>query len=75
VRCPVYLLAVDEDDITPSEQVFNAEAFLGTPKDQIAKALAPGGHIGLFMGHQSLAENWPKIGAWIVADTQTPAVR
>ena len=30
----------------------------------------PGGHIGLFMGHQALAENWPKIGAWIAANSK-----
>jgi poly(3-hydroxyalkanoate) synthetase len=70
VRCPVYLLAGDEDDITPWEQVFNAEEFLGTPKGQIVKTLAPGGHIGLFMGHQALADDWPRIGAWIAATTQ-----
>jgi len=70
VRCPAYLLAGNEDDITPWEQVFNAEGYLGTPKDQIVKTLAPGGHIGLFMGHQALAEDWPKIGAWIAANTQ-----
>jgi poly(3-hydroxyalkanoate) synthetase len=65
VRCPTYLLAGKEDDITPWEQVFNAEKYLGTPSGHIVKTLAPGGHIGLFMGHQALAENWPKIGAWI----------
>jgi poly(3-hydroxybutyrate) depolymerase len=70
VRCPVYLLAGDEDDITPWEQVFSAEEFLGTPKGQIVKTLAPGGHIGLFMGHQALSEDWPRIGAWIAATTQ-----
>jgi poly(3-hydroxyalkanoate) synthetase len=65
VRCPVYLLAGKDDDITPWEQVFNAENLLGTPKDQLVKTLAPGGHIGLFMGHAALADNWPRIGAWI----------
>jgi poly(3-hydroxyalkanoate) synthetase len=67
VTCPVYLLAGSEDDITPWQQVFNAEEYLGTPKSQIVKTLAPGGHIGLFMGHDALAQDWPKIGAWIAA--------
>jgi poly-beta-hydroxyalkanoate depolymerase len=61
VRCPVYLLAGDEDDITPAEQVFNAEAFLGTPKAQIAKTLAPGGPHRVVHGspiaRRELAEN------------------
>jgi poly(3-hydroxybutyrate) depolymerase len=73
IRCPVCLLAGKDDDITPWEQVFNAEQLLGTPPDQIVKKLAPGGHIGLFMGHQSLAENWPKIGAWLSANKNDAA--
>ena len=29
------------------------------------KQLAPGGHIGLFMGSNTLRETWPKIGRWL----------
>jgi poly(3-hydroxybutyrate) depolymerase len=67
VTCPVYLLAGDRDDITLKEQVFDAEKYLGTKKDQIVKTLAPGGHIGLFMGSKTLAETWPRIAEWIVS--------
>ena len=66
IRCPAYLLAGEADDITPQEQVFAAEHLLGTPKDRIAKALVPGGHVGLFMGARTLREHWPKIARWIV---------
>jgi polyhydroxyalkanoate depolymerase len=65
VACPVYLLAGSTDDITPKEQVFNAASYLGTPSEKIAKDLAQGGHIGLFMGSRALQENWPKIAGWI----------
>ena len=65
ISCPVYLLAGASDDITTPEQVFNAERYLGTPKDKIAKKLAPGGHIGLFMGSHTLAHTWPGIARWI----------
>jgi poly(3-hydroxybutyrate) depolymerase len=67
VRCPVYLLGGSDDDITPKEQVFDAEQYLGTKPEQIVKALVPGGHIGLFMGKESLANTWPKVGAWVGA--------
>lgn len=50
INCPAYLLAGEGDDITPKEQVFNAEKRLGTDKSKIVKDLASGGHIGLFMG-------------------------
>lgn len=65
IRCPVTLLAGDRDDITTAEQVFNAEKYLGTPAQDIVKILAPGGHIGLFMGSHTLKEYWPKVARWI----------
>jgi polyhydroxyalkanoate depolymerase len=68
IRCPVYLLAGEGDDITPKEQVFAAEHLVGTPKAKIAKALAPGGHIGLFMGAKTLRERWPQIARWILRE-------
>jgi len=33
----------------------------------IEKAMAPGGHIGLFMGSRTLRTNWPQIGKWMLA--------
>jgi len=68
IRCPLYLLAGDSDDITPHEQVFAAEHLVGTPKEKIAKANAPGGHIGLFMGAWTLRERWPGIARWILKE-------
>jgi polyhydroxyalkanoate depolymerase len=65
VRCPLYLLAGEADDITTREQVFAAGNLVGTPADRIARKLVPGGHIGLFMGSRTLADAWPGIGAWI----------
>ncbi len=72
MTCPVYLLAGESDDITPKEQVFDAVKYLGTPKEAIQKALVPGGHIGLFMGRRTLADNWPVIARWI-ADNNAAA--
>jgi polyhydroxyalkanoate depolymerase len=66
IRCPVYLLAGDRDDITTEEQVFDAKKLLGTPKHRVVKTLAPGGHIGLFMGAGTLRDYWPTIAQWIV---------
>ncbi|MGC2408856.1 MAG: alpha/beta fold hydrolase [Methyloceanibacter sp.] len=69
VNAPAYLLAGESDDITTEEQVFNAEKLIGTPSSAIVKKLAPGGHIGLFMGPRTLAEIWPDIAAWILAQS------
>jgi poly(3-hydroxybutyrate) depolymerase len=65
ITCPAYLLGGASDDITPPAQVFAAEEKLGTPKEKVVKRTAPGGHIGLFMGSNTLKEVWPEIGAWI----------
>jgi len=65
ITCPLYLIAGEEDDITPQDQVFNAQKYFGTPADLIKKDLAKGGHIGLFMGIHALADNWLRIAKWI----------
>jgi poly(3-hydroxyalkanoate) synthetase len=70
VKCPVYLLVGESDDITPPAQVFNAEKKLGTKKNQIVKTVAKGGHIGLFMGSRTLRETWPKIAHWVKANSK-----
>jgi poly(3-hydroxybutyrate) depolymerase len=69
ITVPTYLLAGDSDDITTQEQVFNAETLIGTPSSAVVKKLAPGGHIGLFMGSRTLATIWPEIGRWIRAQS------
>lgn len=67
IVCPVYLLAGADDTITTREQVFDATRYLGTPPARIVTRLAPGGHIGLFMGQRTLHECWPDIAHWILA--------
>ncbi len=66
ITVPTYLLAGEDDDITTKEQVFGAAELLGTPREKIVSELAPGGHIGLFMGSRTLKENWARIGHWIL---------
>lgn len=65
IRIPTCLMAGEADDITTPEQVFGAEALFGTPKSHLLKKLVPGGHIGLFMGRNTLRDTWPGVGAWI----------
>jgi poly(3-hydroxyalkanoate) synthetase len=63
ITCPVYLLAGAADDITPPEQVFDASRVLLHSID-VTSALSPGGHIGLFMGSNTLRDLWPQIVRW-----------
>jgi poly(3-hydroxybutyrate) depolymerase len=58
ITCPLYLLAGASDHITPSPQVFALADYAGTGKADVHRQLAPGGHLGLFMGHESLDKHW-----------------
>ena len=69
IRCPLYLLAGEGDDITTKEQVFAAADLMGTPKERIERHSVPGGHIGLFMGRRTLETAWPEIARWIGAQS------
>jgi len=68
ITCPVYLLAGGEDDITPPEQVLQAQKVLPRRKS-IPAFVAPAGHVGLFMGRNALNEFWPDIAEWISRKT------
>ena len=59
----VSLLGGDEDDVTPWQQVHNMRYAVGS--SLVRWYLAPGGHIGLFIGHQSQAEYWTPILAQV----------
>jgi PHB de-polymerase C-terminus len=63
ITCPVFLLGGDEDDITPWQQVHNMRYAVGSSR--VRWYIAPGGHIGLFIGHQSQAEYWTPILAQV----------
>lgn len=65
ITCPLFLLAGEMDDVTPREQVFNAANLVATPQDKIVKEMTPGGHIGLFMGKDTLERTWPNIAKWM----------
>ncbi len=63
ITCPLFLLGGEEDDITPWQQVHNMRDAVGS--SLVSWYLAPGGHIGLFIGRQSQAEYWTPILAQI----------
>jgi polyhydroxyalkanoate depolymerase len=80
ITCPVFLLGGEGDDITPWQQVHNMRYAVGS--SLVRWHLAPGGHIGLFIGRQSQAEYWTPILAEVrelsrpgVSQTQSPALQ
>lgn len=61
IHCPLYLLAGAKDHITPPAQVFALADFAATPEDEVWKLTTDGGHLGIFMGHQSLKNCWKPV--------------
>jgi len=64
LRCPLFLLAARDDDVVAPEQIFATEHLVDR-RCSIEKAVAPCGHLGLFMGKEILARIWPDIARWL----------
>ncbi|MCP4382483.1 MAG: alpha/beta fold hydrolase [Hyphomicrobiales bacterium] len=67
VTTPVFLLAGLHDEVVAQEQLFATEGLVGTKQDLITKRVVDSGHLGLFMGHQTMREAWPAVARWLVA--------
>jgi poly(3-hydroxybutyrate) depolymerase len=63
--CPLFLLTAQNDDVVAPEQIFATEHLVGSQTRVLEKAVAPGGHLGLFMGRKILAHTWPDIARWL----------
>ncbi len=65
VHCPLYLLAGASDNIAPAAQVC-AAASLVASATRVETAVAPCGHLALFLGRQTLTKEWPRIATWLL---------
>jgi poly(3-hydroxybutyrate) depolymerase len=72
---PLYLLAGATDHITPPDQVFALANYASTPADQVRRRITTGGHLGLFMSHEALAEHWPPLLEEVAARSRTSTAR
>ncbi len=61
IDMPLNLLAGATDHITPPDQVFAVADHASTPAELVCRDTTPGGHLGLFMGHEALADHWPAL--------------
>jgi poly(3-hydroxybutyrate) depolymerase len=65
VRCPLFLLAAENDQVVAPGQIFATENLVGSQQHAIQKATAPCEHLGLFMGRDVLANTWPDVARWL----------
>jgi poly(3-hydroxyalkanoate) synthetase len=66
IDMPLNLLAGATDHITPPDQVFAIADYASTPAALVRRDVTPGGHLGLFMGHQALRHHWPPLLAHVL---------
>ena len=66
VEQPIYLLAGRDDEVIPPGQVLALNRLVGTRQGRIQAAVAPCGHLSLFMGALTLTAEWRDICAWIL---------
>jgi poly(3-hydroxyalkanoate) synthetase len=69
VRCPIFLLAAHDDEVTPARQALAVRNLVGTAPGRVRSTIAraPGGHLSLFMGARTLAHEWSAIARWLRA--------
>jgi poly(3-hydroxyalkanoate) synthetase len=65
LRRPMFLLAGAEDMIAPAKQALAAAALTGAREEEIEIAIAPCGHLALFMGRETIENEWRRIAAWL----------
>jgi poly(3-hydroxybutyrate) depolymerase len=65
LHCPMFLLAARDDDIVASEQIFATEHLVDHRHCTVTKAIAPCGHLGLFMGRNVLSTVWLEVARWL----------
>lgn len=65
ITTPLFMLAARDDELVAPAQLFAAENLVGTSPDDVCKATAPCGHLGLFMGKSILRDVWPDVARWL----------
>ena len=70
ITAPLFLFAGETDHITPPDQVFALADYAGSTES--ARQISSGGHLGLFMGRESLRENWPPLLHAVAALSAVP---
>ena len=65
VTIPLFLLAARDDELVAPQQLFAVERLIGTPAQDLRKAIVPCRHVGLFIGKRTLEDVWPGIARWL----------
>jgi polyhydroxyalkanoate synthase subunit PhaC len=69
LRQPLYILVGDRDVVAPPAQALAAAQLVGGP---VEAARASCGHLALFLGRRTLANEWPRVAQWLASDEAKP---
>ena len=74
---PIFLLGARKDQLVAPEQLFATADRIGTPRQHIATATEPCGHLSLFIGAETIRRSWTRIAGWLrpIANTPKPLRR
>ncbi len=65
IKCPTFLLAANEDEVTTPAQLLALARQISTPSRRITTRIVPGRHLSLFMGKRVIADAWPDIARFM----------
>jgi poly(3-hydroxyalkanoate) synthetase len=65
IHVPIYLVAARDDELVAAEQLFATAPLVSTPGTDIKTAIEPCGHLGLFLGAETMHRLWPDIARWL----------
>lgn len=69
IRQPMFLLAARDDEIVPPAQLLALRGLVGT--QDVQTMIAPGRHLSLYLGAQTLQGAWARIALWLTQDSST----
>jgi polyhydroxyalkanoate synthase subunit PhaC len=69
LRQPLFVLIGDRDLVAPPAQALAAARLVG---GLVETARAPCGHLALFLGRRTLANEWLRVARWLAADEAMP---
>jgi len=73
IGMPLNLLGGATDHITPPDQVFALADHASTPAELVTRRMSSGGHLGLFMSHEALRQQWPRVLSEVVRHSRASA--
>lgn len=71
ITCPILIMTGCDDDVAPKERIQSIQDCVSTDRNKITILEAECGHLALFLGRNTLHEQWPEIAHWLTTPSLT----